>query len=493
MPKHLLSKSSYIKGLQCEKHLYLYKYHYKEIDELSDMQKAIFQRGTDVGELAQQLFPKGFNASPPTAFQYDKCVAQTRTQIEQGTDVVYEAGFMYNEVLAIADIIVREGDKWNIYEVKSSTSISDTYLNDAALQYYVLSNSGIEIKNFFIIYINNQYTRKGELNLSELFTIESVISPILPLQDYVKENVERLKKVVSKKEMPDIVIGEHCHDPYTCGFFNYCRKHIPENSVFEFSGMRIDKKYDLYRDGIIKLEDVPSDYKLSKNNQIQLDVYKSGEPVIDKEGIINFITDLRYPLYFMDFESFQPAVPLFENTRPYQQIPFQYSIHYKKSKNSSLEHFEFLAEAGEDPRIPFIKNLLSHIAGDGDIIVYNKTFEISRLNDLSEAFPEFAENIEIIISRIIDLMISFRNKYYYAKEMKGSYSIKAVLPALVSELSYEELDINEGGLASIAFESLQDETDLIKISETRKKLLEYCKLDTLAMVKILEKLQSFLD
>jgi hypothetical protein len=460
------------------------------MDELSDMQKAIFQRGTDVGELAQQLFPKGFNASPPNAFQYDKCVAQTRTQIEQGTDVIYEAGFMYNEVLVIADIIVKEEEKWNIYEVKSSTSISDTYLNDAALQYYVLSNSGIEIKDFFITYINNQYIRKGELNLSELFTIESVISSILPLQDYVKENVERLKKVVSKKEMPDIDIGEHCHDPYICGFFNYCRKHIPDNSVFDFSGMHLNKKYDFYRNGIIKLEDVPFNYKLSKNNQIQLDVYNSGKPVIDKEGIGNFISDLKYPLYFMDFESFQPAIPLFENTRPYQQIPFQYSIHYNKSRNSELEHFEFLAEAGEDPRIKFIENLLMHTTGKGDIIVYSKAFEISRLNEIASAFPEFAERIEEVISRIKDLMIPFRNRYYYANEMKGSYSIKAVLPALVPELNYDDLDINEGGLASIAFESLQNETDFIMISKIRNQLLDYCKLDTLAMVKILEKLSK---
>lgn len=493
MPKHLLSKSSYIKGLQCEKHLYLYKYQYKDMDELSDMQKAIFQRGTDVGELAQQLFPDGINASPPNAFQYNKCVAQTRLHIDQGTDVIYEAGFLYNEVLAIADIIAREGDKWNIYEVKSSTSISDTYLNDAALQYYVLSNSGIEIKDFSIIYINNQYIRKGELNLSELFTIESVLDLILSLQDFVKKNVERLKKVVSKKEIPNIDIGEHCHDPYTCGFFNYCRNHIPDNSVFDFSGMRLDKKYDLYREGIIRLADVPPDYKLSKNNQIQLDAYKSGEPVIDKEGIINFISDLNYPLYFMDFESFQPAVPLYENTKPYQQIPFQYSVHYKKSEDRKPDHFEFLAEAGEDPRIQFIENLLMYTAGEGDIIVYNKAFEISRLNEIASAFPEFDESIEELISRIKDLMIPFRQKYYYANEMKGSYSIKAVLPALVPELSYEELEINEGGLASIAFESLQTENNFIRTEEIRKQLLEYCELDTLAMVRILEKLQSFLS
>ena len=490
MAKHLLSKSSFIKGLQCDKHLYLYKYHYDEMDEVSQMQKAIFQRGTDVGKLAQQLFPGGFDASPPNAFLYNKCVSDTISQINNGTNIIYEAGFLFNEVLAIADIIVRDDEKWNIYEVKSSTSISETYLKDAALQYYVISNSGIDINDFSIIYINNKYIRKGELDLDQLFFTESVLKDILRLQPFVAENVERLKKVVKKKEMPEIDIGMHCHDPYTCGFFNYCRKHIPENSVFEFSGMRSAKKYDLYRKGIIHMKDVPESFKLSQNNRIQLDVYKSGIPIINNEAIANFLEDFNYPLYFMDFESFQPAVPLYENTKPYQQIPFQYSVHYKKNKKAELKHFEFLAEPGDDPRIKFIENLSMHLTGNGDIIVYNKSFEIERLKEIALAFPQFDESIEEIILRIKDLMIPFRQKYYYAKEMKGSYSIKAVLPALVPELSYETLEINEGGLATIAYETLQIETDMIKITEIRNQLLEYCKLDTLAMVKILERLEN---
>jgi hypothetical protein len=490
MAKHLLSKSSFIKGLQCEKHLYLYKYNYNEMDELSEMQKSIFQRGTGVGKLAQKLFPGGFDASPPNAFQYNNCVTQTNFHVNKGTNIIYEAGFQFNDVLAIADIIVRDGKKWNIYEVKSSTSISETYTNDAALQYYVISNCGIDIKDFFIIYINKQYIRNGELNLSELFSIEPVLDLILPLQDFVVKNVKRLKNVITKKKLPVIDIGEHCHNPYICGFFNYCRKHIPENSVFELSGMRLTKKYDLYEAGIIKLDDLTTDFKMSKSIQIQLEVHKSGEPIIDKEAIKYFLSDLKYPLYFMDFESFQPAVPLFQNTKPYQQIPFQYSIHYKKSKKSKPEHFEFLAEAVEDPRIKFIENLLLHTAGEGDIIVYNRAFEISRLKEISLAFPGFAESIEEMIPRIKDLMIPFKQKYYYDKEMKGSYSIKSVLPALVPELSYDDLKINEGGLATIAYESLQTETDMIKIAETRKQLLEYCKLDTFAMVKIVERLES---
>jgi hypothetical protein len=490
MASHLLSKSSYIKGLQCEKHLYLYKYHYKEMDELSEMQKAIFKRGTNVGELAQQLYPGGERAAQGDPPDYDKALMKTNDLINNGAKVIYEAALMFDQVLSIADIAVRENDNWKIYEVKSSTSISETYLNDAALQYYVISNIGIKVKDFSIIYINNQYVRKGKLNLDELFITESVLDMILELQDSVKENVARFKKVLVKKQIPDIDIGEHCYKPYICGFYNYCRKHIPENSVFDFSGMHLSKKYELYREGIISFDDVPKDYSPNKNNLLQLDVYKSGKPVIDKNAIKNFLSDLNYPLYFMDFETFQPAVPLFDNSKPYQQIPFQYSVFLKKNKNDNAEHFEFLAEPGIDPRKKFIENLLKITKGKGDVIVYNKAFEITRLEEIARDFPEYADEIEKLIARIKDLMIPFQKKYYYAPEMKGSYSIKAVLPALVLELSYDKLEINDGGLASIAYESLQTETDLMFIAEIKQQLLEYCKLDTFGMVKLLEKLES---
>jgi len=490
MGSHLLSKSSFIKGLQCDKHLYLYKYHYKEMDEFSEMQKAIFKRGTNVGILAQQLFAGGEVATTGEPPNYTKGIKKTGELINIKTKAIYEAAFQFNEVLAITDIIVRDGSKWNAYEVKSSTSISETYLNDAALQYYVLSNSGIEINDFSIIYINNQYTRQGELDINELFIIESVLEYILPMQDTIKENVERLKRVIHQKRMPGIEISEHCHNPYKCGFFNYCRNHIPKDSIFDFSGMHLKKRYEMYKEGIIKLGDIPEDYSLNKNNKLQLEVYNRGDTVIDKEAIEDFISDLNYPIYFMDFETFQPAVPLFDNSRPYQQIPFQYSIHYKESKESELTHFEFLAESGEDLRVKFIEGLINDAKGEGDIVVYSKSFEITRLKEIASDFPEYADEIEKLILRIKDLMIPFQRKYYYSPEMKGSYSIKAVLPALVPELSYDKLEINEGGLASIAFESLWNETDLMIIAETKNQLLEYCKLDTLAMVRILEKLEN---
>lgn len=460
------------------------------MDQLSEMQKAIFKRGTDVGKLAQQLFPSGIDASPNSQFEYDKAVKLTRKLLNDKQKIIYEASFNFNDVLAVADIVVNEKSGLKIFEVKSSTSISETYIRDAALQYWVISNCGYKIKDFSIIYINNQYVRKGKLDIKELFVTESVLKLILPLQKWVEENVNQFKKVLAKKVIPKIDIGEHCYDPYTCGFYEYCRKHIPENSIFDLSGIHLTKKYDLYRSGIVKLQDITDDIELSKNARLQVDIFKSKKDLIDKKAIKEFLSDLNYPIYFMDFETFQPAVPMFDNSKPYMQIPFQYSLHYKKNKNSKIEHFEFLAETGNDPRIKFIENLLRDTKSEGDILTYNKSFETLRLKEIAEAFPKYKKEIEERISRVKDLMLPFQKKYYYTYKMQGSYSIKYVLPALIPELSYENLEINEGGLASVAFESLYFETDLIRIAEIRHNLLEYCKLDTFAMVKLLEKLES---
>ncbi len=490
MSSHLLSKSSFIRGVQCEKHLYLYKYHYTEMDQISEMQKAIFKRGTDVGKLAQQLFPSGIDASPNSQFEYDKAVKLTQKLLNDKQKIIYEASFNFNDVLAVADIVVNEKSCLKIFEVKSSTSISETYIRDAALQYWVISNCGYKIKDFSITYINNQYVRKGKLDIKELFVTESVLKLILPLQKWVEENVNQFKKVLAKKVIPKIDIGEHCYDPYTCGFYEYCRKHIPKNSIFDLSGVHLTKKYDLYRSGIVKLQDITDDIELSKNARLQVDILKSKKDLIDKKAIKEFLSDLNYPIYFMDFETFQPAVPMFDNSKPYMQIPFQYSLHYKKNKNSKIEHFEFLADTGNDPRIKFIENLLRDTKSEGDILTYNKSFEVLRLKEIAEAFPKYKKEIEERTSRVKDLMLPFQKKYYYTYKMRGSYSIKYVLPALIPELSYGDLEINEGGLASVAFESLYYETDLMRIAEIRNNLLEYCKLDTLAMVKILEKLES---
>ena len=485
--KHLISKSSFIKGIQCVKQLYLYKYHYDRMDEVSESQQVIFNRGHNVGELAQQLFPGGIKATEDPR-KSAQAIERTTELIENGTKVIYEAAFVFDEVLVIADIIVWDGKQWNIYEVKSSTSISDTYYQDAAIQFYVISNC-LKVNDISIVYINNQYVRNGSLELNNLFNIESVKDNICGLQDFIKSEIIRLKGVLKGKEIPDIDIGPHCSDPYQCGFWGYCWKDIPEYSVFNIAGLRGNKKFELYELGYIKLEEVPEDYPLSQAQRLQIESDIGKNSVIDKDNIKKFLSSISSPVYYMDFETFMPAIPMFNGTRPYQQIPFQYSLHYQKTPGGKVEHDEFLADAEGDPRELFIKKLLKDTREPGIILVYNKAFEITRMKELAADFPKYTKEIEAKIERIIDLMLPFQKKYYYTPEMLGSYSIKLVLPALVPELSYEGMEIANGGTASAAFESLYYEEDAFRIKEIRENLLKYCGMDTLAMVEILNVLQ----
>ncbi|MGD1008012.1 MAG: DUF2779 domain-containing protein [Ignavibacteriaceae bacterium] len=487
MGQHSLSKSSFLKGIQCDKQLYLYKYHYDWMDKISESQQAIFTRGTNVGTLAQDLFPGGVTAAEDPK-KSDEAVKRTADLINQGVKVIYEAAFLFDDILVISDIIVKVKDEWFIYEVKSSTSISETYILDTSIQYYVLSNFGLNIKDISIVYINNQYIRNGELDIHSLFNVESVKQLVTGQQDIIKSETGKLKEVLNENAIPLVAIGTQCSTPYTCSFWGYCWKDVPEYSVFNIANLKIDKKFELYNKGYVKLEDVPVDYKLNVNQKMQVECYINNKTVIDKDAVKEFLAEIKYPIFFMDFETFMPAVPMFDNSKPYQQIPFQYSLHYQKDKDSLLEHYEFLADANGDPRIPFITKLLNDTKAKGTILVYNKAFEITRLKEIARDLPEFSGEIEERISRIVDLMIPFQKRYYYMPEMKGSYSIKYVLPALVPGLNYEELEIQEGGSASIAFESLYYETDIFKIEKTRNNLLEYCKMDTLAMVEVLNTL-----
>lgn len=490
IPRHQLSKSTFIRSSQCLKSLYLYKNHYDLRDPVSPSQQALFSRGTDIGVLAQNIFPGGIDASPKDRFNYQESVIKTSELIESGAEVIYEAAFQFDGVLAAIDIMVKNNNKWYAYEVKSSSKVSGIYILDAALQYYVITNSGLTLQNISIINLNTDYVRKGELELRKLFKATSVLEDVLKKQEFIKSKIEQAKATLSNPIEPEIKIGKHCFDPYPCDFMGHCWKKVPEGSVFELAGMHKSDLFEMYDAGITTIDEIPQDFQLKKLQKLQAEYFNTNKPFIDQEGIKEFLTSLKYPLYFMDFETFMPAVPMFEGTSPFQHIPFQYSLHYKKDKKSQVEHKDFIAETGSNPSKDFIISLLKDTQKEGDILVYNLNFEKGVLKSLKRLFPEFEEEISERISRMKDLMLPFQNLHYYHSAMKGSHSIKNVLPALVPELKYDVLAINNGNNASAAFEMLQKETDIIKIAETREDLHKYCKLDTYAMVKILEVLEK---
>ena len=487
-----LSKSTFLRGSQCKKSLYLHWHHPELKDKITAMQQAIFSQGTDVGKFAQHLFPGGVDAGIYVPDNYQKSIELTSQLIRDGVPVIYEAGFSFNNLHCFIDILVKDADGWKACEVKSSTQVKPVNLLDAAFQYFVMTACGLELADISLVTLNTAYERIGELDINQLFKIESVYQQVLKRQDKVRQDIGDFFSTLNAQEVPIIDIGPHCTDPYDCDFRGYCWQHVPDYSIFNISRLNGDKKWELYRAGIVRFEDIPPDFKLNDSQWQQVKAELKGDSHIDYTAINTFLDGLAYPLYFLDFESFQPAVPLFDHSRPYQQIVFQYSLHTMESRTSGVTHTSFLAENdGTDPRIPFINRLVSDIGNSGDIIVFNKSFESSRLSELATSFPEYKEQVGMINSRMKDLMVIFQQRQYYAPEMKGSYSIKQVLPAIAG-FSYENMPIGDGGSASMAFTSLFTEPDPEKIKTTRENLLEYCKLDTMAMVEILKVLKGLI-
>lgn len=485
-----LSKSSFLRGVQCEKSLYLNRNHPELRDEITEAKQAIFTRGTDIGLSARQLFPGGTDASPEDYTRFSDSIKTTKQLIEKGEKIIYEAAFGHNNTAAAIDILVKTRGGWMGFEVKSSTKVSSVNVLDAAVQYYVITGSGIDLKDISIVHLNNEYVRRGELNVEEMFTIVSVKPDVLEHQQFVAERIPKLLSVLRKRTVPDVPIGPHCDDPYECDFKGYCWKHIPENSVFDIAGLNRNKKFELYYGGVVNMADVPGDFMLTASQRVQIDALRSDRPLINEDAVREFIQTLTYPLYFFDIETFNPAVPLYDNSRPYQQIPFQFSVHFKKSKRASLMYHEYLGDAGSDPRPEFIEQFLQCTAEPGDILVYNQSFEENRLRELAGDFPDYEPELTNRIDRLKDLMTPFRAKSYYTPGMCGSHSIKNVMPELVSDLTFGDLDISDGDAAMRAYERLLSETDPAEIARIRNALLEYCKLDTYGMVRIFEELEK---
>ncbi len=492
--KHLLSKSTYIRGLQCHKSLYLNKHFQSLRDPLSAKQQAIFKRGHSVGELARKLFPGGIDAFPGSYMKSKEWVQKTSELIAAETSVIYEAAFMYNQVLAAVDILVKVEDGWKAYEVKSSVRISPTYIKDASLQYYVISGSGIPLLDFSLVHVNNEYILGDTLEVNRLFAAQSCLKEVQQSREEVAAKVTQLKEVIGSGSAPDVQIGEHCFYPYTCDFKGHCWKHVPEQgSVFDLGGLRKADIFALYHKGRIRMDDLTETDLSSADAKIQLRSFQSRKPHVEKELLQTFISGLVYPLIFMDFETFMPAVPVYKGAHPYEQIPFQYSIHVIRLKGAEPEHFEFVAQPGKDPRKEFIESLLQTLGTEGSILAYNATFERSILHYLATLFPEMKTQIGLAIARMSDLMDPFKKRMFYNYTMKGSASIKSVLPALVPGFSYEGLQIGDGASAMSAYEDLLYSTDLFEIAETISSLKEYCKMDTLAMIMLYRELERVID
>jgi hypothetical protein len=481
-----LSKSLFIRGLQCHKSLYLNRYQPALKDEVSEEKQALFESGTEVGILARDLFPGGVEV-PYEGLSPKEQLDMTTAEIEKGAGTIYEAAFSHNGVFMKADILHKGKDGWELYEVKQSTKVQDVYENDVALQYYVLKGSNLPVSKAFLVHINNQYVRQGDIEVEKLFVAEDLTDRVKEKQAFVEEEIAKMRGML-KGQVPAIDIGEQCDDPYECDFMGHCWQHVPEHSVFSLRGKGVNK-FDLYRKGIVRMEEIPVDI-LNDAQRMQVKFFLEKGETVNREAVREFLDSLRYPIYFLDFETFMSAIPPFDGTRPYRQIPYQYSIHFQEREGGELHHREFLAEPNVDPRKELTEKLVAEIPGDACVVAYNASFEAGILKGLAEWLPQHGSRIERIVSNMRDLMAPFKQRDVYGWQMHGSYSQKVVLPILVPDLSYEGMEVADGGMAMEAYWAMCAAEDPSEVKRIRTSLLEYCKLDTLGMVEILTRLRA---
>lgn len=484
-----LSKSKYCNAVQCFKMLWLYKNKPEEQEDIQN--SSTLDNGTEVGIVAKDLLGPSLDVK----FNEDlsQMIEDTKEALKQEKVIITEASFSYNNNFCSVDILKKEQDHYEIYEVKSSTEIKDIYIDDISYQVYVLKNLGYNVTKASIVYLNSKYIRGKKLESNKLFIIEDVTNLSLSKQDEIAHNIAEINKYMEQEKEPKQDIGMHCVKPYDCPFFKYCTKQLPKPNVFDLRGMPAKSKFKLYYENNISFSDLLQE-NINPKYLEQIDfAINNREPSIKKDEIRKFLNTLSYPMYFLDFETYQEAIPSLEGTTPYMQIPFQYSLHYYESEEANLQHTEFLAEANTDPRRKLAERLVKDIPKNTCVIAFNSMFERMVIKNLAHLYPDLKEHLMNIYHNIQDLMIPFKNRSYYTKDMNGSYSIKYVLPALFpndESLNYKTLaEIHNGSEAMNSFTSLKNMTKEEQI-RTRQNLLKYCELDTYAMVKIYEKLKE---
>ena len=482
-----LSKSTFLMGRQCSKLLW-FRYNAKDQIPAPDAnQQAVFDQGTAVGELAQQLFPDGIEIDTEPG-DFDGAIRLTQAALKQRRPI-YEATFSFGGGYARADILVPvAGGAWDLVEVKSTTSLKEeVHLPDIAFQAFVLTGAGIKLRKCFLAHINNEFVRHGPIDPKKFFTLSEVTQLASVLTRDIADQIDAMQRVIGAKSHPDIKIGPHCDSPYTCALHDRCWSFLPEASVFTlYRGGQ--KAFSLLERGIQKIADIPADVELTDNQSIQRAALIAGQPHIDRPALAAFLSQLEYPISYLDFETIGTAIPLFDGAKPYQQIPFQYSLDIVCQPGATPEHISYLADGTADPRPEFMRHLVKDLPATGSVVTYNASFETSRLKECCDLLPEFNPWLRKVTPRIVDLLLPFRGFRYHHPNQQGSNSMKAVLPALTGG-GYENLTIQEGGTASREFLRVTfGDVPAAERRRVRKDLEAYCTLDTLGMVQIVNQL-----
>lgn len=488
------SKSDFVHGEQCPKYLWM-QTNKKEAFDAKWLDTAKLSMGTDIGNLARSYYGnyelvRGSFAHP------EKMAEKTQLLISQGVKTICEATFLADGCICLVDLLrVLPNHTLELVEVKSSTSVKPEHLVDTSFQRAVVQAAmpGWSLQKVSLMHINSNYVREGELDIHRLFQVDDVTDKLIA-SDEVMEKVTALKSYMALSEEPQKEIGKHCNSPHACPYQGYCLRGR-DDSICELAGRGRAKGFELIAKGITSFEDALKEMELNGLALTQAGTIAKGETrYCNTEKLRKFMEAIHFPLYFLDFESIQAGVPIWDGTRPYQQIATQFSLHWLDEEGGELHHAEYLAAAEGDPRRGVAEALVSLIPEGACVTAYNMGFEKGRIKEMAEAFPTLSTRLIDIHNAIVDLMIPFQKGWVYLTAMGGSYSIKHVLPALYPndpELDYHALvGVHCGTEATLAFLKLAslpaDEQEVV-----REQLLRYCELDTLAMVKVWEALKRF--
>jgi hypothetical protein len=500
----ILSKSSYVAGLACQKWIWLKFNAPEKLPPADESTTHRFDQGKEVGLLAQQLFKNGTDANPEYSYDIFANDKRSRQLLKEGK-TIFEAGFITEDgkCYARADALVPVDAKkgiWDLHEVKSATEVKEDYIEDVAFQKYCYEHSGerIKIRKCFIVHINNEFVKKGAIKPEKLLKTEEISKEVEEITGEVPGKIKKIFEIVALKKCPEHEPGKYyCDDPYGVHEDDEFYKKHPKMDIFHLRGAG-QKALELFNAGVLYIKDIPETCKLNDNQQIQKACHTNWKAYHDAKEIKKFLDELKYPLYFMDFETYQTAIPLHDGTRPYQQIPFQFSVHVLNKPGEKAKHYSFLHNGKGDPRQDFMKELMACIGTKGSVLAFCASFEMGRLEECAKLLSEYKKFVENISKRMIDLIVPFRNFFYYHPNQKGSASLKEVLPALTGQ-GYDDLEISGGTAASLKYlhaivghhlgHTQVPEAERAKILRDLEK---YCGRDTEGMIWIINELKKLI-
>lgn len=482
MKSYSISKTAFIKFEQCQKAFFLYKNHPYLRDKLSVDTQLTFKRGHDVGYFAQQLFPNGIDVSQKTknALDAEKLTAEL---IENKMPIIYEATFIHNGVLIMIDILVLENNIYKAYEVKSSIKISEVYLKDACLQYYVLKNTLSNFDDLFLVTLNADYILIEEIIAKQLFKKRSVKKQAEQNLNFFNDKINQAHLVLEQNKIPNIAIGKHCFRPYTCDYFGTCWKDvITENSIFNLPKINKDKLFEWFDNGTKEINQL-SEQQLADENCVELNTaFTSKSPLINNQKINEFLQTIQKPVIAMDMEIWATAIPQLQNTKPFEQVPFLACFY------NGANHTYVMTEHLKDDRYNFAMQLINNTKNYNSILVYDKTMEVLALNKLANLYPQLKTELEIIVLKIADVYTVIGNFYYYHPKFKNNFSLKTVADVLFSNITYSNI---QSGLQAMAyFSSYRNSVNLIEKEELKQSLITYCQTDTLATFELVNFLKT---